>query len=128
MPNPQARANWTWPRTEVIRWIRQRERDDWICIIANDDLSMGGANPLQVEWKYLVHGWNVRVSAAGAECLPAADAGIGPKYYIFTVPDTPPDPAAALRAHYPAAQELAPIDLPHRHFTARTFYVPPSSS
>jgi hypothetical protein len=125
MPNPQARANWTWPRTEVIRWIRQRERNDWICVIADDELSINGANPLQVEWKYLIHGWNVRISPSGAECIPAPDAGDGAKYYVFTRPDTPADPAALLHAHYPDARELEPIEVPHMRFTARTFYVPP---
>ena len=128
VPSQTLRAAWIWPRTEVVNWVRAHRRDDWICIVTNDDRSIYGPNPLQPEWRFLVEGWNVRVSGSGADCIPANEAGPGGRYYLFALPDPPIDLEALLRQHYPNAQELAPITVPLHQFTARTFYVPPPTS
>jgi hypothetical protein len=85
---------------------------------------MYGANPLQPEWKWLLHGWNVRVSETGTDCIPAPDAGNAPVHYIFALRESPTDLEALLREHYPNARERAPIEVPMHHFRARTFDVP----
>ena len=61
----------------------------------------------------------------GSDCIPAPDGGSEARYYIFALPDAPIDLEALLRAHYPDAEELAPIEVPEHRFTARAFYVPP---
>ncbi len=127
VPSPTLREAWIWPRTEIVNFVRTHRRDDWTCIVANDDHSIYGPNPLQPEWQFLVQGWNVRVSASGADCIPAQEETTGPRYYVFALPDSPIDLEALLRRHYPNAQELAPITVPLHQFTGRTYYVPPTS-
>jgi hypothetical protein len=128
-PDQTIRAHWIWPRTAVIEWIRAHKRSDWICVVADDNRSIYGPNPLQPEWKFLVAGWNVRVSELG-ECIPAPGDwdGSEARYYIFARPDSPIDLEALLRTHYPDAEELAPIEVPEHRFTARAFYVPPRAA
>jgi hypothetical protein len=127
-PDQTLRTNWTWPRTEVINWVRSHRRSDWTCIVADDERSIYGANPLQPEWKFLLDGYNVRTSPTGSDCIPAPEGGDQARYYIFALAQTPTDLEALLRQSYPDARELAPIVVPHLQFTARTFYVPAHDS
>jgi hypothetical protein len=128
IPDPTLTLSWQWQRTEVARWIRAHRRDDWICLVANDDREIEGANPVQPEWQWLVDGWNVRVSEWGTDCIPAPEYVPGGLYYVFAQPAPAVDVEALLRFHYPRAKETAPIELPGRKFTARTFYVPPPTT
>jgi hypothetical protein len=125
VPHRDLTLSWRWPRTEVVKWVRSHRRDDWICLIANDVREIDGPNPVQPEWHWLVDGWNVRVSEWGTECIPATDHGEGGMYYVFAQPAPAVDLDALLRSHYPTAVEQAPITLPERAWSARTFYVPP---
>ena len=36
-PDASLREHWIWPRTEIIRWVRARPRDQPICIVATND-------------------------------------------------------------------------------------------
>ena len=112
----------------IFNWVRAHRRSDWICIVADDERSIYGANPLQPEWKYLLDGFNVRTSASGDDCIPAPDGGDVARYYIFALAQPPTDLEALLRRSYPEARELAPIEVPHLQFTARTFFVPAHDS
>jgi hypothetical protein len=122
VPNQEMRANWRFPRTALANWIRERKRDEFICVVANDDMSVFGGDVLQPEWRWMVQQWNVRVSHSG-DCIPAPQGTGGPLYYIFATPNPPTDLEATLRAHYPQAQELERIEMPNFDFVARTFYV-----
>lgn len=124
MPNAELRDHWRWPRTEVINWIRAHGRDDWICVVADDERSIYGPNPMQPEWSWLVQDWNVLVSGSAAQCIRARRGEAGARYYILALADPPTDLPALLRAHYPDARELAPIKVPTHNFVARTFLVP----
>ncbi len=121
--NQARRDNWHWPRTEVARWIRAHDRRDWICLVADDERSMYGANPLQPEWHWLVDGWNLHVADSAADCVPAPAEATGDLHFIDALPDRPSEFEAVLRTHYPTAQELAPIEMLRHGFLAPTFVV-----
>lgn len=123
MMNPELHNNWIWPRTEIAHWIRARDRSDWFCVLADDDASIYGANPLLAEWKWMLHDWNVRVSPTGEDCIPSTDAGTAERFYILALKQPTTDPVALLRKTYPNAEELDPIEVPMHEFKARTFRV-----
>jgi hypothetical protein len=125
MPDPTMTLSWRWPRTEVAKWIRTHRRDEWICVIANDEREINDPNPLQPEWLWTVHGWNVRASEFGLDCIPAPPGTTGGLYYVFAQPFPTVDLEARLRTHYPNARQEETIAMPDRDFAARTFYVPP---
>jgi hypothetical protein len=126
VPDQGRALNWIWPRTEIARWVRQRPRDELICIIATDeDPGITGPNPLRAEWQWTVKGWNVRVAGAIEGCLPAAMGSTPPRYIIFALRDMPPDLRSVLERAYPGVRELVPIKVPAHRFVGRTFDVPP---
>jgi len=124
IPDQARRDSWRFPRTEVAGWIRAHDRRDWICLVADDQRDIYGANPLQPEWHWLVDGWNLRVADSAAGCIPAPPDATGDLYYIDALPDRPSDFAAVLRAQYPTAREKVPIAVPHHDFLAPTYVVP----
>jgi hypothetical protein len=124
IPNPTMTLSWRWPRTEVAKWVRTHRRDEWICIIANDEREINDPNPLQPEWLWTVHGWNVRASEFGLDCIPAPEGTKGPLYYVFAQPYPTVDLEARLRSYYPETKQGPTIAMPDREFAARTFYVP----
>lgn len=127
IPDQRLRANWIWPRTEIIRWIRERPRDEQICVVANDDNpGITGANPLRPEWIWLLEGWTVRSSPTVEGCLPSDGNREPARYIVFTLPQAPDDLPALLRRGYPTVRELPPIAVPHHRFVARTFAAPPA--
>ena len=69
------------------------------CVVANDDPSIYGPNPLQREWKWLVYGWNVRVAGPEANASPRRTRQRA--RYIFALPNSPTELEARLRARYP---------------------------
>jgi hypothetical protein len=122
VPDQRLRASWIWPRTEIIRWIRDRPRDALICVVAPDDNpGITGPNPLRPEWLWLVQGWRVRSSPSLDGCLPSSGTPELARYVVFALAQAPVDPLAMLRRAYPDARERAPIEVPHHEFVARTF-------
>lgn len=128
IPDRDLRSHWIWPRTEIIRWVRDRPRDQQVCIVANDDNpGITGQNPLRPEWQWLLKGWAVRVSPTVDGCLPTDTNAEPARYIVFALPHPPDDLPAVLRRGYPEVRELPPIEVPHHRFVARTFYAPPPS-
>ena len=127
-PDASLREHWIWPRTEIIRWVRERPRDQPICIVAtDDDPGITGSNPLRPQWDWLLKGWAVRVAPTVDGCLPSDTNAEPARYIVFALPGSADDPLAALRRGYPTLQELPPIEVPNHLFIARTFYAPPPS-
>lgn len=128
-PDQLLRRDWIWPRTQIARWIRDRPRDERICVVATvDDPGILGPNPLLPQWRWLLQGWTVRVAPTVDGCLPGAGGAPPADFIVFAVfglPNPPGDLPALLQRGYPDVRELPPIELEDHRLVARSFDVRP---
>ena len=102
--DPVLRANWSIPRTAIAERIRRLPTETPVIVLCQEEESsaMWGANVLEIEWAWLVHGWNVRVLHDPEEALRlAGPAGV----LIVAFPEDRPDLHERIRATFPSWRE-----------------------
>ena len=118
------RVGWSIPRTAIAERIRRLPRGTPVVVLCKEEkeISFWGANVLDPEWAWLVHGWNVRVVHHPEEALrTAAEGGL----LVVAFPEEQIDLVERVRASFPSAREEEPLSATRAPIWARIWTIAP---